>query len=261
MLSYSLLATTVAGVRDPKLARTRKPWGFLLHTTGGGITSKAKREGRKPIEVALEYYISSQNGANGYTWGGPAYVIDHDGSIHQIAPDEAVTHHAGGTNGASYRSGAWTGQVSAATVEHWKKRWPTFAHPYSFFPSSSPNTDYIGCEMIPIGDGFGGKPMRPGLRFTQAQHDAAVRLGLELALRHGWPPDWSSSKRGRLLGHEDVDPIERHDANGGWDPGFLRAAPYFDFDYVRRNIAGPPIALVMALAGVAIAATKLFGVW
>lgn len=260
LLPYSPLARRVPGVRDPKLARKRTPWGLLLHTTGGGITAKAKREGRKPIDVAIEYYISSQNGANGYTWGGPAYVLDHDGTLYQIAPDDAVTHHAGGTNGASYRAGTWTGRLSAEAVAQWKKRWPERAHPYALFPSASPNIDYVGVEMIPVGDGF-GEPMRKGLRFTRAQHNTAIALGVEMGLRHQWAPGWANAASGRLVGHEDVDPLERSDANGGWDPGANRAAPYFDFDYVRRGINGIPIALLAAVAGVVIASTKLFGVW
>jgi hypothetical protein len=37
-----------------------------------------------------------------------------------------------------------------------------------------------------------------------------------------------------LVGHEDVGLLDRMDKNGGWDPGALRAAPYFDMARVRR---------------------------
>lgn len=240
-LSYSPLARKVPGVRDPivKGFIARKPWGYLLHTTGGGVTPLAKQKWRgltTPLDVALAIYIDAQNWGNGYPWGGPGYVIPHDGSIHQIAPDNARTEHAGSGNRTLYHSGAWTARVSAETVKQWKKRWPTTKHPYAMFPAMTPNIDYIGCEMIPIGDGFGGAPMRPGLRFTLAQHDAAIALGLDFGKRHGWPSGWADTWR--LVGHEDVDPIERSDKLGGWDPGFMRAVPYFDFDYVRRGIAG-----------------------
>jgi hypothetical protein len=233
--SYSPLARRVPGVRDPKLIKNRKPWGVMLHTTGGGVTSKARKEGKTPLDVALEIYIKAQNGSNGYFWGGPNYVIDLDGSIHQIAPDEAQTEHGGGLNREAYRSGSWTSRVSPETVRQWRRQWPGIEHPYKLFPSFSPNTDFIGVEMIPIGNGFGGPPMAPGLRFSRKQHDAAIALGRDLANRFGWPADWAST---RLLGHEDVDPIERYDPKGGWDPGWLREAPYFDFDYVRRALGG-----------------------
>ncbi len=242
-LTFSPVARRVAGVRDPKLAGKRSPWGFLLHTTGGGVTAMAKRDHKRPIDVAIAIYIASQNGSNGYKWGGPAYVCDHDGTIHQLAPDEAYTNHAGGPHRGEYLDahGAWTRgiskeghQISEETVEQWRRRWPGKRNPYSLFPSTSPNADYVGLEMIPIGDGFGGAPMRPGLRFTLAQHDAAIALGRDLGERHGWPAGWALT--GRLVGHEDVDPIERSDKRGGWDPGFLRDAPYFDFAYVRAGI-------------------------
>ncbi len=233
-LSYSSLAAKVTGVRDPKKAVLRKPWGFLVHTTGGGVTDLAKKQGKKPLDVALKIYIDSQNGSNGYTWGGPGYVLDFDGSLYQIAPDEAKTHHAGSSNRPFYLNGSWVGKVTTEVANQWRKNWPGRKHPYSLFPSTSPNEDYVGLEMIPIGDGFGGAPMAPGLRFTKEQHDAVVALAKDLGARHGWPKDFGGTNR--LLGHEDVDPIERSDRFGGWDPGFLRAKPYFDFKYVRTEM-------------------------
>lgn len=241
-LTYSPLAHRVTGVRNPKLARVREPWGFLLHTTGGGVTAKAKKEHRSPIATALAIYIASQNGSNGYLWGGPAYVCDHGGLLYQVAPDEAYMNHAGGPHRDQYLDGTWIHgvskeghRISDQAVAEWRKRWPNRRNPYSLFPSTSPNADYVGLEMIPIGDGFGGEPMRPGLRFTLAQHEAAIALGRDLGNRHGWPAGWAMGSR--LVGHEDVDPIERSDAHGGWDPGAMRPDPFFDFDYVRHGIA------------------------
>ena len=236
---FSSLAKRVSGVRDPNRdGVTRTPWGLAIHTTGGGVTDKARREGRRPIDVAIAEYIKSQNGSNRYPWGGPTYVMDHDGTLYQIAPDSILTHHSGGPHAADYRSGTWINQVSAATVQQWRKQWPNNQHPYTLFPGGSPNYGLVGLEMIPIGDGFGGKSMRPGLRFTTAQHNAVVALARDLAVRHRWPVGWNHTSR--LLGHEDVDPIERHDAGGGWDPGWLRAAPYFDFGYVRQRVGETP---------------------
>lgn len=225
----------VPGVRDPKLGRARTPWGFLLHTTGGGVTDKAKKTGKTPLQVAIEVYIASQNGSNGYKWGGPHYVIDFDGQIYQVAPDEILTAHAGGPNRSAYFDGSWRTRCSAETVKEWDQKWgPSRHHPYQLFPSTSPNDDYVGCEMIPIGDGYGGSPRAPGLRFTQAQHDSAIALGIDVGMRNSYPPGWASADR--LVGHEDVDPIERSDTGGGWDPGWLRPSPYFDFSYVRHGI-------------------------
>ncbi len=238
---YSTVARRVPNARDPLRGLLREPYGLLVHTTGSGVTAKAKASGRTPLAVALAYYVASQNdvsGAQGYTWGGPAYVVDYDGTLHQLAPDNVLTHHAGpgktGTD-ALYRAGTWESEVSPLMTTLWRAKWPLHRHPYALFPSGSPNADYVGVEMLPIADGFGGKPMAPGLRFTRAQHDAIARLGRDLASRHGWPAGWGLTSR--LVGHEDVDPINRDDARGGWDPGYLRQAPWFDFAYVRKAVA------------------------
>lgn len=236
--NWSPIALRVKGARDPRDAKHRKPRGLLLHTTGGGVTKKAKRTGRSPIAIAIEVYVASQNGSNKYLWGGPGYVLDHDGTLYQLAPDDALTNHAGGPDRAHYASGAWTKRCSSAVVEFWRKAWPGYSNPTALYQSRSPNTDFIGVEMIPVGDGY-GVAAAPGCRFTQAQLDAVDALGRDLAERHDWPADWFEGPR--LLGHEDVQPIARHDGKGGWDPGHLRAARYFDFDAVRARLRGPAV--------------------
>lgn len=213
---------------------TRKPWGLLFHTTGGGITPKAKKTGKKPVDVAIQCYLDSQNGSNGYPWGGPTYVMDHDGTLYQLADESTKTNHAGGDDREKYLDGTWINHCSKPAVAYWHAHWaPKFSNPQQLYPSKSANTDYIGVEMIPCGDGF-GQPMAPGLRFTKAQHDAAIRLALDVGKRNGFPAGWERTSR--LVGHEDVQPIERHDKLGGWDPGWLREKPYFDFNYLRAGV-------------------------
>lgn len=234
---WSPIARRVTGARNPRDAKPRTPWGLLLHTTGGGVTAKAKRTGRSPVSIAIEVYLSSQNGSGGYLWGGPHYVLDHDGVLYQIAPDDVITHHAGGPDRAHYVSGAWTKRCSAAAVEQWRLAWPEHTSPATLYPSRSPNSDFIGVEMIPVGDGY-GVAAGPGLRFTQAQLDTVDKLARDCAERHQWPAGWYETSR--LLGHEDVQPIRRHDRKGTWDPGYLRAAPYFSFPAVRARLRTPP---------------------
>lgn len=212
----------------------RTPWGLLLHTTGSGIVEKAKKTKKTPIEVALKWYRLSQDGASGYPWGGPTYVMDHDGTIYQIANESIVTNHCGAPNRADYLAGTWINKCSKAMVAQWHAHWgPKYKNPYQLFPSKSPNTDFVGVEMIPCGAGF-GTPMRPDLKFTRAQHDAVITLGCDVAKRNLFPTAWANTSR--LVGHEDIQPIDRHDKNGGWDPGWLREKPYFDFSYVRDGI-------------------------
>lgn len=233
---YSSLAIRITmGVRDPALSVGREVFGALVHTTGRGVVAQAAREKKKPIDVALEIYLESQNGSNGYLWGGPAYVVDHDGKRYQIAPDDALTAHAGSQNRPAYFTGHWEAKCSGATLRAWRAQWGAkYKHPYELFPSKSPNRDYVGIEMIPCGSGF-GEPMRPGLLFTRDQHDSVAELCRDIGQRHDLPEGWHSTSR--LVGHEDVDILERMDSRGGWDPGYLRVDPYFDFAYVRAGIA------------------------
>lgn len=236
-VQLSPIARQVPGVRDPNAGGfwRKSVFGLLVHTTGGGVTALAKKQKRTPLDVALQVYINAQNGGEGYLWGGPNYVMTHDGSIHQIAPDNKATQHAGSWNRGRYFDGSWDDAIPKA-AEQWRKRWPSHVHPYALFPSTSPNWDYTGVEMIPCGDGF-GTPMRPGLRFTREQHDAAIRLAHDCSKRHQWPKGWQ--RGARLVGHEDVDPLSRSDSGGGWDPGWLRMTPWFDFDYVRNAVEMP----------------------
>jgi hypothetical protein len=228
--------TLVPGVRNPDKATPRSVYGVLLHTTGGGVTAMAKKRKERPIDVALRIYIDSQNGSNGYKWGGPTYVLDHDGDIWQLAPETILTNHCGGPHRLDYRSDAWLKMANKVTIAQWFKNWaPKYRNPYDLFPSRNPNIDYCGIEMIPIGDGFGNKPMAAGLRFSEAQHVAAATLAADIAARYKFPAGWAHSAR--LVGHEDVDPLKRSDAGGGWDPGYSRAKPYFDFAYVRSCAA------------------------
>lgn len=233
-LSYSPHAIRLDDVLDPAKGKRRSPWGLLVHTTGGGVASKAARTGRPAIEIALAVYREMQSdssGSQGYRWGGPTYVLDYDGTLFQLSPDEIQTAHCGHPHRDLYLLGDWGAKCSPATVAHWRQQWPTFPSPQYLYPGRSPNEPYIGVEMLQLPERRSN-----GLRFTDEQHRRVVELALDLGHRHGWPEQWHQGPR--LLGHEDVSPITRHDAGGGWDPGTLRDEVYFDFERVRRELRG-----------------------
>lgn len=227
----------VKGVRSTAKAPRRNPFGICLHTTGSGVTKMAGARKEKPIDVALRVYIGMQNGAEGYLWGGPSYVIDHDGVVYQIAPDWVQTAHAGSSNRPAYLNGAWKSRISQTALRHWSGQWGNlYSNPYGLFPSKSPNTDYVGIEMIPVGNGF-GTPAKPDLLFTEAQHVNVAKLCREIGDNNKFPSGWETTSR--LVGHEDIAPIERSQKAGGWDPGYLRDKPHFDFPRVRALIGQP----------------------
>lgn len=200
------------------------PWGVLIHTTGRGVLASAALRRKTPMEVAVKVYINMQFGSEGYKWGGPTYVIDGGGKIAQLAPDDIRTNHCGGPNRAKYISGEWKQLVSQKTLELWTKAWAPRPHPYSLFPSRSPNDDMVGIELIPT----------ITARYTDAQMAALVDLVADIGKRAKWPDKWWRGSR--LVGHEDVDPISRSDKGGGYDPGYLRDKPRFDFAALRDRL-------------------------
>lgn len=126
---------------NPKL---RDPWGLLLHTTGRGVPKMAKDTGKLPITVALDIYRKSQDGRlHTYLWGGPTYVMGHDGELYQLCSENFLTHHCGGSARGLYLSGSWVTKCSPRVVAEWHSRWgPTYKNPQQLYPSKNPNTDY-----------------------------------------------------------------------------------------------------------------------
>jgi hypothetical protein len=231
--------------------RTGPPFGAAVHTTGSGLPSQAKALMVDPLMYGVQQYLEIK---------GPTYLIGWDGTTVATAADENVkTYHIGVEKNelAPLRDGTWRQLVSPSTVAAWERKHGAGKNPLSsdgttarsLIPSTSPNNLLVGIEMIPVtadGKSFWATPMRPGLRFTQAQHDAARRLVADLAARYGWPSGWQKT---RVFGHEDLNPIRRHDAGGGWDPGDLRASPYIDMDYIR---GGSILPFLLLAGGVAI---------
>lgn len=254
-------------LQDPgKGAGPRKAgaWGVAYHTTGSSLPKGALAKGEDPFKAGIAYYRK-------YDPGGPTYLIGYEpGQIAMITADEnLITWHAGTSNAATIaanKDGSWRQKVSPATVFHWERVYGVGKNPYSVdgttrnsvLPSASPNDNLIGVEMIPVTDGskYWGTPMRPGLRFSKWQHDAARDLAKDLARRWGWPPGWQDT---RILSHEAVNPIERYDSAGGWDPGWIRAVPFFDMRYVQgKGITLGPFAVIGL--GILIGAVGYIGV-
>lgn len=221
--------------------RTAPIFGIVLHTTGSGLAKLWVKRGKPGTleEFAVAFYADPENYA-------PHYLIAHDGTIFQIANEKERMPHVGtkGPKGENrrkqYLSGEWETVVSTVALDRWQYAWRSshtsknYASPFHLFPGSSVNNVTMGIENIPT-TGTSAEPMRSGLRFTREQHLANIRLCVDIAIRNKFPKGWARSPR--LLGHEDVGLIDRHDKGGGWDPGWLREKPYFDFEYVRAGCA------------------------
>ena len=208
--------------------RKEPVYGLVVHTTGSGVPAKALKNRRGALETAVEIYERGPNAAH--------YVIAHDGVIAQILPDDVIGWHVGGgaAKREQYLSGAWEQACAPAAVAAWKRAWPGVKSPQHLFPGTSVNAIYVGVELIPTIKGLGTPSPTSGGVFTEKQYLALVALGTDLAQRHGWPALWARTPR--LVGHEDVGLLDRHDAGGGWDPGTLREHPVFDFERVRKAL-------------------------
>ena len=195
----------------------RKPWGVMFHTTGGGLPTRAYDNGAEPLATAREVYGGMKE--------GPHFVIAPDGSVERYRDPSTLSWHCGvsATDRRDYLNGAWEGraEVSKSLVSWWKARWPGVSSPQHLYPSKTANEDYIGIELIPCGvflknnlgswsPVFGAPVAGDRARFTGQQYLAAASLLLLLCSTYSIP----LHGRGRVVGHEDINPLTRP----GWDP-------------------------------------------
>lgn len=188
------------------------PFGALIHTTGDGIPAKAHETGRDLLDVAINVYSNMRE--------GPHFVIVPDGRIAQLRSSTEVTWHAGVGNNdrRDFLNGDWVSRVSQDVVTWWRSRWPNVKSPSHLYPTTSPNDSYIGIENVPCGLYISKRGWVPefgvpacNTRFTAAQYLANAALVFKLSEDH----NFDLARTGRVLGHEDVNPITRP----GWDPG------------------------------------------
>lgn len=197
----------------------------VVHTTGTGIVQAARDAKRDPLDEALRRYRRV---------GGvfPHYVIGTSGRTVQVASEDVIAWHVGieSPQWVQYETGVWTRRVAPSALEAWQDRWPGRQSPLDLLPMDGarrarPNDVSIGVELVPTGS---AKYTGPGKVYTGEQYQALAELLADIAARRGHMP---------VLGHEDLEPLDRWDRGGGWDPGALRADPWFDWRRVTRAVA------------------------
>jgi hypothetical protein len=221
-------------------------YGLVVHTTGSGLPAAAKDQGLYHTVHAINYYTRTHGCHYVNGWRG----VD-GGDLLQIANENELAHGVGVTNAKepskdqrrSIELGRFEQDLPPVLVRLWRARWPGYTDSMALLPGTrTANACYIHVECVPCVYHYNGNlitdtpPLREGLRFTQAQHDAVALLACDIARRNDWPADQRWHRSPRLLGHEDLTPISRHDRNGGWDPGHLRERPYFDWEHVYQTI-------------------------
>jgi hypothetical protein len=217
----SKFAKFVTHSQDVTDRKNPKAFGVMLHTTGRGVLDAAKARGITPMEWAIRVYT-----ARGAFF--PHYVVQ-DKVAWQIADERERAAHCGlpAMQRAHYMNGSWRRAVSPEGLALWNHRWPGVRCPPMLYPSRYPNEDYIGIEIIP----------QPDATFSADSIATAATLTADILRRHGvkWAVnvDPKDDKKvigtRQIVGHEDIEPLERWDAIGGWDPGALRAKPRWDW--------------------------------
>lgn len=241
LVGVSPLATESPHPKSVGPDRTAEVYGIMVHTTGSGIVEQARKQKQKALEHAVEYYERPDS-----FWSH--YVVGYDGMIINISDEREKAQHCGfdAEERAAYLGGTWINKLPATAFAAWSNRWRGVACPAHLFPGVSPNNVYVGIELLPL---VGERPTDWGSRgpdailYTKAQHDAVVQLSRDIANRWGFANKLGWWRSGRLVGHEDVNPLTRSDKGGGWDPGFLRVAPRFDWGYVRGQLEGRQLTL------------------
>lgn len=230
--------------QDRPKAWQGRVYGLVVHTTGGALPASARERGLYHTVRAVGHYNTSHGCHYVNGWRGA-----RGGDLLQVANEREQANGVGVTNQAkpkedqrrSIEAGRFETDLPPILVQLWRARWPGKEHSLELLPGTrSANSCYVHVESVPCVYSWEGKyitdpdaePLRSGLRFTEAQHEAVALLAVDVARRNGWPADEPWWRTPRLLGHEDLTPLSRHDKAGGWDPGYLREKPYFDWDYV-----------------------------
>lgn len=231
VVGVSPLGTPVDAMRVVP-ERTAPVYGFALHCTGSGLTADAIRHGVDVLKFAGDYY---QKPGTYFAH----YVIGFAGEVVQISDEHLHAQHVGflAAERAAFLDGSWKTKVDPWYAGAWAKRWPNYKSPAHLFPGPSPNDVYVGAEMLVWANGCPGRPLGSGTNHTAEQHVVAARLVADVAARWGFPPGWQDT--GRLACHEDLNPLNRSNGFGGWDPGVLRKSAdlaLFDWEYFKANI-------------------------
>jgi hypothetical protein len=222
-------------------------YGLVAHTTGGALPADARDHGVYHTIEAVSHYNRSHGCHYVNGWLGA-----DGGDLLQMANEREQAHGVGVTNKdepdkdqrRSIEAGRFEADLPPVLVRLWRQRWPGVENSLDLLPGTrTANAPYVHVECVPCvfhTDDAGlvteAEPLSEGLRFTAAQHETVALLAVDIARRNGWPEDESWWRTPRLLGHEDLTPISRHDSRGGWDPGYLREEPYFDWDHVYELI-------------------------
>lgn len=210
------------GVRTKSYAPRAAVSGVVIHTTGGGVTRRWKRQGSRfkepsPFDTAVRIYTRIMK-PSGH------YVVGQGGEVVQLVPEHLAAWHVGSRKVTRYRrnwmrpkyqwwADRWRGYDSPLEIAggelwkpyhedapvHWRTRWRS--------RHGSCNANTIGIEVVPPIDG-------PRLSWSDSCWQSLTQLTVDICYRSSLPVE-----RGRIVSHSDVHPICRTTRSGRpWDP-------------------------------------------
>jgi len=144
-------------------------FGLVVHTTGSGLPASA--DGGHLLQLANEREQAA----------GVGVTNSQDPSMDQRRSIEA---------------GRFEADLPPVLVRLWRERRPSHDDSLALLPGTrTANSCYVHVECVPcvyhaggeLVTGEGVEPMRPGLRFTEAQHATVAALAVDVARRNGWP--------------------------------------------------------------------------
>lgn len=195
-------------------ARKDKVRAFIIHGTG-----------QTDLKRILRFYQS----ADGLC---PHYVIGADGAIYQTADEGKIAYHAatGKEEWALYKLGwqnwscfEWNGGQPRhlggefSGYRWWRETWfeRGYQSPLDLVTAGMTNRVTVGIELQSL-----EKPTAK--QYTDAQYRSLADLLANRGKALGVVPN-----RETVLGHSDVNPLRRCNAQGSWDPGYR-----FDYLYL-----------------------------
>ena len=220
----SLLAkryTPSVGVRKALYAPRAAISGVVIHTTGGGVLRRWKRQRvryreHSPFDTAVRIYTRLMS-ASGH------YVVGQQGQVVQLVPEHLAAWHVGSRKSRLYRK-RWI----RPKYQWWEDRWSHLDSPldlangelWSPYPRDadvswrtrwlsrhgSCNANTIGIEVVPPIDG-------PRLAWSDSCWQVLTQLTVDICYRNQCPVE-----RERIVTHSDVHPISRTTRSGHpWD--------------------------------------------
>ncbi len=240
--------------------RKGQPSAILYHTTGGGLAKAAANWtaiGKKKSPALAKLLTASKvwtetdvmiviylNDGMGVAHTCCAY----DGTVYAHVSERLATPHAG-TSAAervALSTDEWRAYVPDAFEVEFAKLFPLLKSPLALTDGQSANPRTLAMEIAQLAR----RDRITGMLQTVEQYEAAAAWGVDASRRHGFELPgyearivWGNRKNAdRLLWHGLVQPFDRTDKRGEWDPGILRTEPTFSLERMVHEIGKAKVA-------------------